>query len=449
MSVERRGLFLTALTMMSATGLFATDIYLPALPQMTQYFNCSQSEIQASFTVFLLGLAGCQLVYGALSDRFGRKRILICGLSLFVLTSILCATAVSLTQFIAFRLLQAAGGGAGSVICRAIVINRYSRTESVKIFSTIFPVIGLSAAVAPLIGGYLTYFFDWRASFYFMALFGLASIGLVIAFLPEASLQATGGSHNPALDVSSAPSSGVSNNPDTSKSTRSSGMQPSEKTINASVGANASSPRLRAPFKFSSYLDVLKNIEFLGYVFILCAGFAVFRCYTVESPFVFDKQGYLVEEMSHFYIGLSIAYLVGNLTAKRLVNTRTVEQVIRFGFFFSVLGGISMVLGAFYFENSPYAVILPMSVITLGNGFLFPTSSAGAMSSVPQAFSGMASGVMGALQFVIAALCVHWVGQLCCGNAQTMSLYIGSIILIGLCSFLGLVYRTRERVTTT
>lgn len=404
---ERRSVFLITLIMMSSVGLFATDIYLPSLPEMTQYFNCSQSDIQASFTVFLLGLASCQLVYGILADRFGRKRILIFALTLFVLASLLCAFAQTLTQFIFFRFLQALGGGSGSVISRAIVINRYSRTEAVKVFSTIFPVIGLSGAIAPLIGGYLTYFFDWRSNFYFMALFGSVSLGLVLALLPKttAPLPLANDTNNSASQVT--------------------------------------------PFKASQYLDVLKNVPFLGYAFVLCTGFAVFRCYTVESPFVFDNQGYVVEDMAHFYIGLSIAYFVGNLIAKRLVNFRSVNEVIRMGFYISALGCFGMIISIYYFANSPYAVIIPMSVITLANGFLFPTGSAGALSSIPPAVAGMASGVMGFLQFVTAALCVHWIGSVCQGDAQTLSLYLGSIIAVGMTCFWFFVYPKKDSAVST
>lgn len=403
--------FLMTMIMMSATGLFATDIYLPALPEMSRFFNCSQTEIQASFTVFLLGLAGCQLVYGILADRFGHKRILLFGLTLFIFASILCALSVSLSQFISFRLLQALGGGAGSVICRTIISQRYSRTDTVKIFSTIFPVIGLSAAIAPLIGGYLTYFFHWRSTFYFMALFGVVAMGLVITHLKD----------SPKRKLSRLPN--VDN-------------EHENKTVNGTKKLS----------RISGYLGVLKNLKFLGYAFILCSGFAVFRCYTVESPFVFDNQGYMAEEMGQFYIALSLAYLAGNLWAKRLVNFLSVEQVIRRGFIFSVVGGILMVFGAFCFGTSPYAVILPMAVITLGNGFLFPTSSAGAMASVPAQFSGMASGLMGSLQFVVAAFCVHWVGEVCHGQAEIMSMYIGAVIFIGLLNFVFFVSRPKGPV---
>lgn len=385
MQLDQRKTFLLATIVMSSSGLLATDIYLPALPEMTRYFNCNQSEIQSTFIIFLLGLAVCQLIYGVLSDRFGQKRIAILGLVLFTIMSILCAHSITLTQFSVFRLLQAIGGGAGSVVSRVMITNRYNKTESVQIFSTIFPIIGLSAAVGPFIGGYLTYFFNWQATFYFMAGYGLLGLMLVLFCLGDSS------NHNRANCM---------------------------------------------PFDAkASYRDVLKNLPFLGYACIICAGFCVFRAYTVESPFVFYKQGFLVEELGTFYVALSIAYIAGNLIAKRYIEILSLEKLIKLGLLFSLLGGLGMVVFAHHFEQNPLSVILPMSVITLGNGLLFPTSSAAAMNAVPHQHKGLASGMVGTLQFIAAALCIYGVGQCCHGKALTMALFIFGIIVMNLLSF--------------
>lgn len=389
MSGFQYSLFIIVIIMMGSVGLFASDIYLPALPEMAQYFNCSQGDILDSFTVFLVGLAACQFVTGLLSDYCGRKNIVILGLFTFVIASLFCAFSTSLREFIGFRFLQAIGGGVGSVVGRAIIADRYSKKEAVKIFSTTFPVIGMSAAVAPFIGGYLTHFFHWQSTFYFIAAFGVIALLLVVFFLKDAKSQHAG------------------------------------------------------PKSFTGYVDILRNASFLGYVAIICAGFCAFRSYSAASPFVFDNQGYIAKEMGHFYIVLSIAYIIGNLSAKKLVNHLSLERVLGIGFFFFVSGSVSMVISTMYFQNSPYAIILPMAVITLGNGFLFPTASAAALGSVPSAFSGMASGLMGALQFLLAAFCIDWLGDWCQGQALLMSIFIGIIVFMGFCIFLLIVSRSK------
>ncbi len=394
-------IFLIVIIAMGSVGLLATDIYIPALPEMAQYFNCTQPEIQASFTVFLLSLAACQLVYGVLCDRFGRKLISILGLSLFVIASLFCAFADSLGVFLFSRIMQAIGGGVGSVVTRAIIANRFNRLDAVKIFSTTFPIIGLSAAIGPFIGGYLTYFFNWRANFFFLALFGMVALCLVVFYLEETK---------------------------------------SEKKI---LLENMEKPGLFTTFR--GYKEVIRNPHFLGFAFILCSGFAVFRSYSAESPFVFKSAGFAAEEMGAFYFALSVAYIVGNLCAKKLINQWQVESVLKLGFGFFVFGGLCMLLGSSYVSLTPYAIIAPMAIVVLGNGFLFPTSSASAMTSVATNFSGMASGLLGALQFITAAFCINCVGRICQGDALSMSFFISVIIGIGLLSFVFLAsYRSQN-----
>lgn len=385
---------------MSSVSIFATDTYLPALPSIASYFNATQTEVQLSFTVFLLGLASSQLIAGALSDRFGRKKIVVSGFLLFTISSVLCACSNTLSQFIAFRLLQAIGGGVGSVTSRALVADRYDRQEAVKIFSTIFPIVGFSSAIAPVIGGYLTYFWGWKSNFFMISIFGLVILCFVFVCLKD--------------------------------------KLPTAETHELSK------------LKIRNYSDMLGNLEFLGYALIVAVGFCVFRSYSVESPFVFSSQGYAVEKMGQFYIVIAIAYIAGNLLARWLINQLTVAYVLRVGFLFFTLGGLCMIASVRIFENSPFGLIIPMTVITFGNGLLFPVASAAAMTSVRSEHYGIASGLLGAIQCLLAAFSSNWVGELCQGSAVSLSFFIGALILFGFCSYLLLVvYRPKSDISLT
>lgn len=391
--------FLLVMILIGSVSLLGTDIYLPALPEMCNCFNCSQIQIQSSFTLYLLGLALCQLVYGMLADRFGRKRIIMIALTIFILASYFCARSETLTEFLIFRALQSIGAGAGSVINRAIIADRFNKTEAAGIFSTIFPFIGLSAAIGPLLGGYLCSYFGWRSIFYFMMGFGFLVCLLVLIFLRES------------------------------------------KKIQAE-------PLAKHPIKkqWLAYRHLLTNTNFLGYTLALCAGFAAFRSYAVESPFVFDNQGYEAQEMGTFYIAISVAYILGNLLSKRLIKSLSLERVLNMGFLFSILGGVLMVGFSLYFGQSPYAIIFSMAVVVLGNGFLFPMGSAGAITSVLTIYSGRASGFMGALQFITAAICIHWIGEFSHGNPFSMSIFILGIIVIGFGGYRWLADRKEPRL---
>lgn len=393
-------LFLILVTLLSSVSIFATDTYLPALPSMAAHFNVTQTEIQLSFTVFLLGLAGSQLIAGVLSDRFGRKKVVVSGFVLFTISSILCANSNTLSQFIAFRLLQAIGGGVGSVTSRALVADRYDRQEAVKIFSTVFPIVGFSSAIAPLIGGYLTYFLGWQSNFYMIAIFGLVILLCVFLCLKN-------------------------------------------KVPNGSVNELYTS-------KAQGYKDVLGNLEFWGYALIIAVGFCVFRSYSVESPFVFNNQGHAAEKVGQFYLIVALAYIAGNLFAKKIINTSTVAYVLKVGFSFFMFGGFCMVSSLLIFDNNPFAIIIPMAIVTFGNGLLFPVASAAAMTSVQSNHYGVASGLLGAIQCVLAAFCSNWVGELCQGCAISLSLFIGTLILVGFLSYLLLVvYNAKSDTTLT
>jgi len=392
--------FLCVIIAMSSVALVATDIYLPALPEMSLYFKCTQSDIQSSFTIFLLGLALCQLIYGFLADRIGRKKIALIGLSLFVMASLLCAHANTLMEFLLYRLLQSMGGGVGSVISRAMIADRFDRTESVRVFSTIFPIVSLSTAIAPFVGGYLTAYYDWRATFYCMAGFGGVVWLSIIVLLTECR----------------------------------------EATRARSVRLELNKMNYTASNLFG-YRAVICNLNFLGYALIICSVFSVFRCFYVEAPFVFSNQGYLPEEIGSLYIFLTMTYILGNLFARKSARTLGVDHALSTGFKFFIVGGLCMVGGTFIFSTSPYALVLPMAVIAFGNGLLFPSASAAAMSTVSVAVSGIGSGLVGALQFIVAAICIHWVGKVCQGHALLLSFFISSIILIGFCSYRWLVPR--------
>lgn len=395
MSTKNKGIFLVILILMSAAGLVASDICLPALPEMASYFDCQQTGIQLSVAFSLCALAISQLIYGILSDRFGPKIILICAFMIFTMSSLLSVFAVTLSQFIFCRILQAIGAGAGSVLTRVLIIDRFSKEDAVKVFTTIFPVIGLSPAIAPFIGGYLTHFFDWRASFYVMAAYGLIVLCLVLFCLGE---------------------------------------EPKLKKGNNNI---------EGPY---GYQDIFKNFSFLGYALILCISYAVFRCYTTESPFVFDNQGFAVQEIGYFYITLSVAYVLGNLGAKRLATQLSVDKSLSVGFLFFVSGGVLLATFSYLFSANPLAIIIPMSIITVGNGFLFPVGSAAAMSSVPNHCVGMASGLLGSLQLSIAALSVYCIGGVSGGNAFFMALYLLGMISCGFFSFMWMVYRVKRKV---
>ncbi len=169
---RRTVLTIIVLGMLATFGPISLDLYLPALPELAQDLEASTSAAQLSITACLLGLALGQLVAGPLSDRFGRRRPLVIGLALYLLTSAACAFAPSITVLVVIRLLQGLSGAAGLVISRAIARDLYSGHQLVIVFSRLMLVSGLAPVLAPVLGGQLSRVMSWRGIFVVLAGFG-------------------------------------------------------------------------------------------------------------------------------------------------------------------------------------------------------------------------------------------------------------------------------------
>ncbi|AWN24475.1 MFS transporter [Deinococcus irradiatisoli] len=168
-----------------AIGPFSIDLYLPAFPRMAREFGVADGQIQYTLSVYLLGLALGQALYGPLADKYGRKWPLLAGLTLYVAASLLCAFAPSVTVLTLARGLQALGGAAGAVITSSVVRDRYQGKAAASLFSTLMLVTGVAPAIAPSLGTWLLTLLPWRMLFVGLALFAGACLLLAAVWLPE------------------------------------------------------------------------------------------------------------------------------------------------------------------------------------------------------------------------------------------------------------------------
>jgi len=173
------------LTALSAIGQLSISMYAPSMPAIGVDLETSAGMVQVTLSAFLFTFAAAQLVYGPLSDRFGRRRILLVGLVLFVAGSVACALAPTIETLIAGRALQAIGACAGASVSRAVVRDLFERDEATRVMAAMTMAFTVAPAVGPILGGYLQAAFDWHAVFAFLALLGAGLLAIANVRLPE------------------------------------------------------------------------------------------------------------------------------------------------------------------------------------------------------------------------------------------------------------------------
>jgi len=180
-----QGLLTTILGALAAFAPFATDMYLSSFPSIARDLSAEPGQVQLTLSVFFFGLGAGQLIYGPLIDRFGRRRPLLAGIALYVLSSALVVATPNILGFVALRLLQAVGGCAGMVISRAIIGDLFEWKAAARALASLMLVQGLGPILAPILGGYILTFAGWRMIFWFLVLFGALCFAAVLLLIPE------------------------------------------------------------------------------------------------------------------------------------------------------------------------------------------------------------------------------------------------------------------------
>ena len=180
--------YMIILAMMSSMGLLASDIYLPAMPNLATALSTTDSSLQLTLGIYLFGLAISQIFIGFLSDIYGRRKILLLGFSVYTTASIFCSFSHSIETLIIFRFIQSIGASAGLVVGRATISDQFSLKEATNIYNIIYPIVAISPAIAPFIGGYISTFFGWQATFEFVAIYGAVLLIVSFFFLKETNI---------------------------------------------------------------------------------------------------------------------------------------------------------------------------------------------------------------------------------------------------------------------
>ena len=366
---------LALLIAMAGMSSLSLNILVPAMPGLAAKLAADPAHVQLTVSLYLVGLAAAQLVFGPLSDRFGRRPVVLAGLALATIASTAAIFAASIASLVITRVAQSLGASTGQTIGRAIIRDLYDRQHAASMIGLVTSVVVLMPMVAPLIGGILDTLFGWEAIFAFTAAVSFAVCAWAMLDLPE------------TRNLTLAPNS--------------------ERHFRADLAALATSPR------------------FFGYA--LCAGLgsAPFFSFLGAAPHVVVSMlGRTSAEYGLWFFVPSVGFMAGNFAISRLTTRFGIDALIRWGIALTIAGCLLNVLVYVALPGwDMFTIFLPQIIIGFGNGLLLPTSIAGAVSIRPQV-AGTASGVTGFIQMGIAAVAAQLGGHVISHAADAMPMLL-------------------------
>jgi DHA1 family bicyclomycin/chloramphenicol resistance-like MFS transporter len=375
---------LTLLLLVAMTGIAPISLYMlvPALPALATIFGRDIGIAQMTVSLYMVGIACSQIIMGPLSDRFGRRPVLLAGLGLMVVASVGCILAETLPQLIAARFLQALGGATGMVVSRAIIRDLYSRERVGAMISLVIAVMMIAQMLSPLTGGLLETAFGWRAIFYAITAASiLVAAGIALA-LPETRRDRT-----------------------------------EDGGFRGDVGS------------------LISSRAFIGYVLCQVLASQIIFAFAGGGPYIVVTQmGRSSAEYGAWFATTGFAYLVGNLFCVRFAPRHSLEKLIWFGIALQLAGSLlNLVWGVTGLNQAPSWLFGTQMLVMFANAFVMSNSAAGAISVRPDA-AGTASGAMGFLQMGIGALLSQFGAWLGGHFATPVPLNIAIVILSIACA---------------
>ncbi|PCI86413.1 MAG: multidrug transporter [Hyphomicrobiales bacterium] len=379
----------------ASIGTLALNIFVPSMPSLVTSLSTTQSMAQLTLTFYLLSLAFAQLIVGPLSDKYGRRPILLLGILIYVIASLASAFAINIETLISARIFQALGGCCGIVITRAIIRDVYSKSKGVVILSYLTAAITLAPMLAPILGAFLDQWASWRASFYFVAAFGVL-IGLIaLKGLYETNFNLT-----KSMNFSTIP---------------------------------------------AQYWSLLKEPEFLGYALAVAFNNSVFFSFIAGAPFIIADVMHLGPSTYAFYFLLvSGGYMAGNFLAGRFANKIKTQKMINIGIIIMLVGIMAALYGYSIGYSHPIILFGPMGFIALSAGLISPNAIAGLLNVRPD-IAGTAAGLSGFLQMLSGALGTFMVGTFHQQSGFSMVGFMTFFAILMVISFYGLVGRKSNK----
>jgi len=373
------------LVAVSAINPLALNILMPSMPGLVRIFDTDYSTVQLTLTLFLASIALAQLIIGPLSDRFGRRPVVLIGTGVFLVASVACIFSTSIEMLIIGRIFQAFGGCTGMVMGRAIIRDMHGLDKSASMMGYVTMAMVVVPMMAPSMGGYLDGKYGWQSSF--ILVFVYAAVALPFAYF------LIGETHK--------------------------GPFRAENPLRMLIG----------------YGSLLKKIQFVRPALQISFSTAAFFAFLGGAPYVtIDLLGGTpVQYGLHFMIA-SMCYMLGNFITGRMSEKWGAERLVGIGLFFAMSGGVWLLVNYYAFGLSVFTLFCGMGFIALGNGLTLPSGTAAAISADATRV-GAAAGMSGSMQLGAGAIASFLSGWFLTGSSSALPL----VIIMTVCSVLAIV----------
>jgi DHA1 family bicyclomycin/chloramphenicol resistance-like MFS transporter len=367
-------------------GWLSVNIYLPILPELEEILKTTSQTAKLTVTIFLLGFALSQLVWGPLSDRYGRKAVLLVGIAISIAGVLLAASTTNVYLFMAARFLESIGIGACPVIARSILADTLDRAHVATAMAYVVSVVALVPALAAILGGYLYLLSSWRSVFLFVALYG---VGLWL--LSRFRLQET---------------------------------------------AAPSATALRASEVAHSYVSMLRDGRYFAYVFMYCIAYGSVIGYYTISPYIFvNELDYTSHEYGYLLLVNAICYVLGASSSRLVITKLGTARPLSMSL---IVYGLSVML-FFIFDlhstMSALGVLVPMGVFAFGSGLVSPAANAGALTMF-KGSTGASAAIIGCAITLGGAIATGILAHVDITRLWQLALYVGLAALINLATYL-------------
>ena len=384
------------LVLITSTSALALAIITPSLPGIAESFSVTPESAQRVLTVYLLMVGLGQLIFGPVSDRFGRRLTLLAGLGLYLLGSVLASFAPNLELLVLARFIQGLGASAAMVLPRVIINDTHQPRAAAASLAAVTAAMAITPMISFPLGGILFEFFGWRGSMVVAAFLGVVTIVSALFLLQETN--------------------------------------------------NARQTSLRLASVAVDYLSLTKNKQFL--LFAMNMGFhtSIFYAFLNFLPFVFKHLGYSASEFGYFIMLLPASFIVGSLISKKLTPILGITTMVRMGSLI-IVAGIGVMAGLVFLGfESAWGLVLPGMVYSLAVGFSLPNATMGAINAVGRSVRGLGSGLAGSLQMLLGSGIAA--STILLGAAEDTRIGVGILLLVAIASFITTLFLVKDSEDT-